>query len=462
MGLSQFFAILRARRRLAGAILLGTLIVALGWILLRPANYKAVAPVLVDVQQQDPTRSASWQYLQGMVAPSFMQTQIDIIKSDRVAQRVAQILPPGEAPMKAWREEAQKRPAPDRWIAEVLQQRLEVKPARESNIINITWTGRSPAVAARVANAFAQAYLETNLDIKTDPQKKYTVWFDDQIKESRDRLEKAQQKLGAFQEKAGIVSADEKADFETTRLNELLQQLSVAQSRGSGGSAAGASDSSPLVNNLRQDVARLEAKIAQNSATMGARHPEMMRLSSELAAMKNRLSEESARVGITAAQSAEARAARVRELQSAIAEQKQKVLSMNKQRAELNLLKADVDSAQKAFDTVTASAAQARLQAMSNQTNVMKLASAVEPLDPIGPSATQALLLALAVGGVLGLAGALMAELANRRVRTVADLSMVTHLPILATVPAANASRYSPLRLGAPSSRRLALARSAA
>jgi capsular polysaccharide biosynthesis protein len=72
------------------------------------------------------------------------------------------------------------------------------------------------------------------------------------------------------------------------------------------------------------------------------------------------------------------------------------------------------------------------------------------------------MLIALAVGSVLALAGALMAELANRRVRTAADLTMVTHLPILATVPAANASQYSPLRLGAPTARHLALARSAA
>jgi uncharacterized protein involved in exopolysaccharide biosynthesis len=363
--------------------------------------------------------------------------------------------------MKSLREKAQKEPAPDRWLAWALQQKLEVKPSRESNIINITWTGRSPAEAARVANAFAQAYLETNLDIKTDPQKKYTVWFDEQVQGSRDRLEKAQQKLAAFQEKAGIVTADEKSDFETTRLNDLLQQLSVLQSRGRGGSPAGASDSSPLVNNLRQDVARLEAKIAQASATMGSRHPEMMRMSSELAAMKNRLSEESARVGITAAQSVEAAKARERELQAAVAEQKSKVLALSKQRAEMNILKADVDSAQKAFDTVTASAAQARLQAMSNQTNVMKLASAVEPLEATGPTGLQAMLIALVVGSMLGFAGALMAELANRRVRTVADLTMVTHLPILATVPAANAARYTP-RLGAPSARRLALARNAA
>ena len=72
------------------------------------------------------------------------------------------------------------------------------------------------------------------------------------------------------------------------------------------------------------------------------------------------------------------------------------------------------------------------------------------------------MLIGLAVGIVLAIAGALMAELANRRVRTAADLAMVTHLPILASVPAANASHYTPLRLSAPSSRRLALARSAA
>ncbi|HEY8048382.1 MAG TPA: Wzz/FepE/Etk N-terminal domain-containing protein [Ramlibacter sp.] len=458
MSLSQFFSILRARRALAGFILLSTLALALGWVLLRPASYRASAPVLVDVRM-DPTNATP---LQGMVAPTFMSTQVDIIKSDRVAQRVVQLLPPDQAPMKGLREQAGKQPAPDRWIAATLQRGLDVKPARETNIINITWVGRTPAEAARVANAFAQAYLETNLDIKTEPAKKYTVWFDQQVQDARNRLDQAQQKLAAFEEKAGIVTADEKSDFETTRLNELLQQLSVAQSRGIGGSSAGASDSSPLVNNLRQDVAREEAKIAQASATMGSRHPEMMRMQSELAAMKARLAEESHRVGITAVQSAEGRAERIRALQTAINDQKQKVLSLNRQRAEASIMKSDVDSAQKAFDTVTASAAQARLQSMSNQTNVMKLAPAVEPMQATGPTATQAMLIGLAVGLVLAIAGALMAELANRRVRTAADLSLAAHLPILATVPAANASRYQPLHLAGPSSRRLALARSAA
>ncbi len=455
MSLSQLFSILRARRGVAGLILLGTIVLALGWVALRPTNFTARTPVLVDVRT-DPTNATP---LQGMVAPTFMTTQIDIIKSDRVAQQVAKMLPPDQPPMRGWREEAQKHPAPDRWLASVLQQRLEVKPARESNIINISWTGRSPAEAARVADAFAQAYLDTNLDIKTDPARKYAVWFDDQVKAARDKLQVAQGKLSDFQQKAGITTTDEKSDFETTRLTELSQQLMQAQSRGIGGSAAG-SDSSPLVQNLRQDVARVEAKIGQASATMGSRHPEMLRLQSELAAMRNRLSEETGRAGHSAAASAESRKSRERELQAAIGEQKQRVLALNRQRGEISLLKSDVDSAQKSFDTVSASAAQARLQSMSTQTNVMKLASAVEPMDPTGPTSVQALTIALVAGSILAIAGALMLELANRRVRTAHDLSMAANLPILAHLPNASAiaSHYAPLRLNGGASRRLSLA----
>jgi capsular polysaccharide biosynthesis protein len=95
------------------------------------------------------------------------------------------------------------------------------------------------------------------------------------------------------------------------------------------------------------------------------------------------------------------------------------------------------------------------LQSLANQTNVMRLASAVEPLDPTGLSPTLALLVA-AVGGVLlALATVLLLELLNRRIRSVEDLTAVTRLPILATIPAA-ASAFVPLRL--PASRRLALA----
>src|SRR3569623_1477923 len=128
MSLHQLFSILRARRAAAGLILLVTLALALAWLLIRPPAYTAHAPVLVDVKL-DPVGGTA---LQGMVAPSYMATQIDIVKSDRVAERVLQILPKDQAPVSAWYEDAQKKKAPQAWLAHKLQSYLDVQPARES------------------------------------------------------------------------------------------------------------------------------------------------------------------------------------------------------------------------------------------------------------------------------------------------------------------------------------------
>lgn len=449
MSLLQFLSILRARRGVAALILLATLALALAWVVLRPASYTARAPVLVDVRT-DPVGATP---LQGMVVPSFVSTQIDIVRSDRVAERVVKMLPADQPPLKALREQAQRKALPPGWVVHQIQQSLEVKPARESNIINIAWTGKSPAEAAMVANAFAQAYVDTTVEIRADPAKKYADWFDEQVKASRQRLETAQAKLSEFQQKSGIISADERSDYETTRLTELSQQLMIAQGRGTGGAAA--SDTNPLINNLRQEVARMESKVGEAGATMGSAHPQMQRLQGELSAMRSRLAQESSRLGASGASSAQASKQRERELQSAIAAQRNRVLSLNKQRGELNVLQRDVDSAQKAFETVSASAAQSRLQALSTQTNVMRLASAVEPLQKTGPSGMQAMLVAGVAGLLLAVAGALLLELINRRVRSADDLSTVTHLPILASVPPSTPA-FTPLRLAA--ARRLALA----
>jgi len=454
MSLHQLFSILRARLAAAGLILLVTLALALAWVVVRPATYKANAPVLVDVRM-DPVGGAA--AMHGMVAPGYMATQIDIVKSDRVAERVLQMLPADQEPVRRWHEESLTKKAPQAWLARKIQSYLDVKPARESNIVNISWTGRTPAEAARVVNLFAQAYLDVSLEVKTNPARKYAEWFDDQVKASRERLEQAQDKLSAFQQESGIVTADERGDFETARLTELSQQLSTLHSRPRGGASA---ETNPVVATLRADVARLEAKVSEGGATMGSNHPAMQRMQAELGALRSRVSSESGHAGASAEAAARSVKQREQELERAIDAQKAKVLALTKQRGRLSVLQRDVDSAQKAFEAVSASAAQSRQQSLANQTNMVRITSAIEPTEKAGLTGMQTMLVAGIGGILLALAGVLLLELGNRKVRSVDDLAMVTRLPILATVPNAGAM-LAPLRLGS-SPHRLSLARSPA
>jgi polysaccharide biosynthesis transport protein len=461
MSLHQFLSILRARWRLAGLILLAVLSLALTWIVLRPVSFIARAPVLVDVRT-DPVGASA---LQGMIAPSFMATQIDIVRSERVALRVVQVLGLDKDPkqIERWQEATKGKGSLQSWLAQDLQRWLDVKPARESNIINIAWKGRTPAQAAQVANAFSQAYLDTSLELKTDPARGYASYFDEQVKTARQNLATAQGKLSAFQARTGIVSADEKSDYETARLNELSTQLTLSQgmTTDSNGKRSAGPDTgtevmqSPLINNLRADVAKAEAKLQLNSATLGPNHPQIQSLRAELGALQSRLAAETSRIGSSVESTRQMNKAHQRELQAAVDAQKARVISLNKDRGELSLLQRDVDTARKAFETVSESYSQSRLQSLTNQTNVMRLAPAVEPVDPSGPGPLQALIVAFGAGLVLAIAGAMLAELMRRRVRSVEDLAMVTHLPILASVPG-TANVFVPIGRSAP--RRLTLA----
>src|SRR5512140_2431938 len=126
MSLNQFFSILRARMGVAILIMLATMAMAGGWVKLRSPGYTANAPVLVDVRT-DPVGSTP---LQGMVTPNYMATQVDIVKSERVAEQVVDKLPPDQQPLLRLREEAQKEGAPKVWLAHQIASKLEVKQAR--------------------------------------------------------------------------------------------------------------------------------------------------------------------------------------------------------------------------------------------------------------------------------------------------------------------------------------------
>ena len=176
MSIHQFLLILRARYRVVLLVLALSLGLALSVSLALPSQYTAQTAVLVDLRTPDPVIGAS---LPGVVAPSYMATQVDIIGGERVAQRVVSMLKLDEDPVQRdrWMQATQGRGALSVWLADALQARLDVRPARESNVINIAYKGNDPDTTAQIVNAFAQAYLDTHLALKTEPARIYAESF---------------------------------------------------------------------------------------------------------------------------------------------------------------------------------------------------------------------------------------------------------------------------------------------
>lgn len=461
MTLHQFLLILRARYRVALFILVATVLAALAVSLLLPAKYTAQTAVLVDIRSPDPLAGTA---VPGVVAPSYMATQVDIIGGDRVARQVVKAMKLDQAPgiREKWQKATEGRGELDAWLAGSLQQGLDVRPARESNVINITYKANDPELAAATANAFAQAYLDITLGLKTEPARLYAEWFDEQTKASRAKLEEAQARLSQYQQKAGIVSSDERVDYETTKLAEISSQLTTVQGettdsqskRNSRGDTVAEVMQSPLINGLKTDIARLEAKVQEARSRLGVNHPERQSLEAELASLRSRLASEVGRVTNSIETTYRVGKDRERELQGALAAQKARVMQLNKERDELNVYRRDVEAAQRAYETVTQSASQTRLQSLSNQTNAVRLNTATPPSAPSSPKLLLNLLIAAFGGTLLGIACAVLLELMNRRVRSTEDLVQMLDLPVLASI----VSSAGTARL--PGSHRLTLGRS--
>jgi chain length determinant protein EpsF len=452
MTFSQFIAILRARKW--AALLVFTLVVAtaVAVSLLLPKRYTGTASVVIDAKP-DPVSVMAYP---AMALPSFMATQVDIMQSDRVALKVIRDLKLAESPQirEQWLTDGEGKGTVEQWLIALLQQQIDVKPSRESNVIQISYKAPDPNFAAGLANAFAQAYIATTLQLRVDPAKQFTSFFDTQTKDAREALERAQSKVSAFQRANGIIATDERLDVENARLNELssqlvqLQAISAESTSRQAQAQGAASDriqdvlNNPLVASLKADLGRSEARLQELSSRLGDNHPQVVELKASIAELRKRVESETGRVtgGVTVSNTINT--ARVGQVQRALDEQRTKLLRMKAVRDEGQVLVREVDNAQRSFDSLVARFNQTSLESQSTQSFASVLSVALPPIAPSSPKVLLNTALAVFVGLLLAVGVALMLELVDRRLRTPEDVVAALGLPVIGLLPKPSSKRF--------------------
>lgn len=453
MNFVQFLAILRARYKLALAAFLVVVVIALTVSLLVPKSYVASASVVVDSTRPDPLSAALYS---GGLNSSVIATQVDVIQSDRVALKVVRNLKLTENSevREQWQEATKGEVSMEQWLGGVFQRSLDVKPSRDSNVISVIYKAADPKFAAAMANAFVQAYLETNIEMRVDPARQYSSFFDQRAKESRELLEKAQSRLSEFQRDKGIIATDERLDVETARLNELSSQYvglqSLASDSGSRQAAARSSSAdrmqevlaNPLIAGLKSDQARSEARLQELTAKLGEKNPQVIEARANLAELKARIDTETAKVTSSLGIVNNINQQRAGETKAQLEAQRAKVLLMKASRDEGLVLLRDVESAQRTYDQIMQRLNQTTLESMATQSNVTVLSQAVVPTDPASPRVVLNMVVAVFAGTLLAVALAIALEMLDRRVRTVEDVVQAVDLPIVGVLPSTNARRF--------------------
>ena len=466
MTIAHLFAVLKARWISAALTFLVITSAIVGLSLALPKTYTAEAVVLLDVKSPDPIAGM---VLTGMATTTYMSTQVGVIQSQRVVERAVKDLKLDQDAFlrEQWREATDGgRGDVATWLVSLLAPNLEVRPTRDANLIGISFTGLDPNFAAALTNAVVQSYIATTVDLRVEPAREYSAFFDSRAVKAREDLERAQSRLSAFQKERGIVATDERLDTETARLAALTSQMVAMQSIASESSSRQRQStltadtmqevlSSPLVSGLSADYARQEARLNEMTSRLGDRHPSVVELKASMAQLRDRIDTETRRVNVSVGTNNSVNTARLDQLNASIEAQRSKLLKLKAERDEAAVLQRDIQSAQQAFEAVTVRLNQANMESQATQTNVSVLKSATPPLKPSGPRVLLNTVAAVMLGLLLGPAVALIRERMDPRLRM--EESVLQHLdqPVLGQLPVWSRSGSKP----SPASLRLTKSR---
>lgn len=482
MSLEKYFLVVRNHAQIIAAIFFGCIVLAGVVTYLTPKMYTATILLNFDFTGTNPVDSKG----RALTQATYITTQVGIIKSQNVGQRVEDSLTEYERERLISALEAQNTVINNfinwiksaiatafeltsgyngnantvgvgevldvrsayGWLAQMVGSNLKVDPQFNSRIVKLSYSSTDPQIAALMVDRFANAYLETNLQMIIDPARKTSVWFDEQLKSLRKKLESAQSALTVYQQESGIVSSDERLDTENSRLQELSGRLVQAQHETrealteqkklneileSGRSVMTFEPvfNNSVVQNIKAEIRSLEAEIVEISSVLGENHPKYKRINSELKAARSRLAKEIRAITDGIGNRVELARSRETDISVALEQQKNLVLSLKYERDKIAVLKRGVESAQATYNAALEQKNTTSMQSMIDQPNVSIVDHANVPSHHSSPRTIKNLLLGSFIGLLLGIGSVVLIEVFVRRVHSKDDLLLEFGVPLL-------------------------------
>ena len=434
MSLIQFLDILIARRWIALVSFLTCVIVAIGVASVLPPRYTASARVLMDIIKPDPVTGLM---LTGRDPRGFIRTQIELIKDYRVATDVVDRLgwPNNPSVIAAWQAETGGQGDIRRWGAQRIINGTSAKTVAGANILEINYEAPSPDAARTIVGLLRESYIDANLRFTVDSAGRTAEWYREQTERALAALTAAERARTRFEQQNQIVMTAQ-GEAETAKLASL--QGSLLAARGSATTqqfaAAQQGNTSPVVDQLKIQLALIADQIQQAGSTLGVEHPNYKALVSRKTLLEQQLVRETAAARAAGASSSTVSRQSLAALEAEYNAQRDKVLAMKDTLNELNQLQREVDLRRDQYARAAAKGAELRLQSNVSESSLVVLGDVISSTKPSFPNWPQVIGLSAGFGIALGVALALLVELLARRVRGPEDMAFAAKVPVLAVI----------------------------
>jgi polysaccharide biosynthesis transport protein len=425
---------------------------------------------------------------------AFFNTQLHILQSRRLAERVAKKLDLAErAELKDGRAGRRSliqmlkgvlslrwllgRPAeagaeaptgtaaaePSAVYAGVVLGGLKVAPIPDTRLVSLAYSSPYPRLAADVVNAVAQEYIDFSIESRSEATRQTSDFLAKNIADLREDLARKESELQKYGNQKRIVTLSDKDNSilaEFTQLNTAYGEAQVAlinaetnyrQMRGLRVDALPQLINNPTIQNLRTTLVGLQSEYAEKSRTLGINNPDLQVIKTRLDTARSQLETEIGKAVDAAKSEFESAQSRVASLRGRLEDKRTDISGMNRDGILYKTLDSEITQKRQLLSTLQAkqeeTGVSARLSGLGTS-NIKIVDGALVPDFPVSPNIRRNFLVALLLGLLLGLGLAFVADFLDNSIKGPEDLDRLTGLPSLGVIPHFAARGAGPCKSG--------------
>lgn len=466
-----YFVLNRAKWRILSFATLVTVLVAFVVLAIRP-QYSSTSTLLIESQQ---ARAIKIDEVYGINSgqQEYYLTQFEILNSRFLAERVVKQLNLANHPdfqdepsivaslrshipflpqAQPLSSDEQLRVSQERLINSFTK-RLTIAPVRKTQLVKINFETYDPILAAAIANALGEAYIDSQLEAKMGITQKANSWLGGRLGELREQLNDSERKLELYRSANNLVDVEGVTTLDAKELTRLSDEITVARAKyaqidsflqvvqrfGKVDIARLESlpevTSHPSVQNVKKDLVIVERKVSELSKIYGPKHPKMIAAQSELSAVHDSLREQIANLVRGIEDEAQSAKQNLANLESQFAQAKTGFSQLSSVETEYRRLLREVETNRQLFDSFLARQKETAVTGDFDSPVARFTDRATIAIEPSKPKRKLFIIIAFVMSLGFAMVLALVIDLLNDTLKTTSDVESVVAQRALGFIP---------------------------
>lgn len=457
----------RRRWKLLAAVAAACVVLALVQYSLTPAAYRAEAVIQIERRSLTPFSNTQNAWLDTVWNMEYYPTQYELLRSRGLAEAVVHNLRLADDPMfnpsavvaggTAQHATAGDDRAALGRLADRLRAGLSVDPVSSTQLVRLIYRSSDPELAARIANGFAETFIDQSLTSRSATVSSASGFLDQQIENLKREIRMLEGELQDYSRDQDIVAAEPESNVFYQRLESLNEdyigtvgrrierQARYEELASTPKEVVANAQSSGLVNSLKKELLELERRYDSQLETFKPDWPPLRELQSEIERDRANLDQVIEREAERALQAAyseyQTLLRQEQKLAAEIDRAKQEAMDQNLAGVELANRQVEIKTRRDLLDQLlrrsseTTMALSMTQQGESRSSHIHMVEEALVPRHPYQPNLRRSLMLGLGFGLMLGFGAVLLVEFLDRSVKTPGELERLVGLPVLAVIP---------------------------